>query len=159
MSCYIMQDDRLLPHLTVDEAMTVSANLKLGKDISATAKKVVVRSAEFFFPCLHGRSKERSFKVSRSLTPVCNRLQIEEIIETLGLREASNTQTQNLSGGQRKRLSIALELVNNPPVMFFDEPTSGLDSSSCFQCLSLLKSLSRGGKILVNLLRSSRVCV
>lgn len=50
--------------------------------------------------------------------------QIKRILDNLKLSEKENTLAGNLSGGERRRLSIAVELIRNPKVMFFDEPTT-----------------------------------
>ncbi|VVC33532.1 AAA+ ATPase domain,P-loop containing nucleoside triphosphate hydrolase,ABC transporter, conserved site,ABC [Cinara cedri] len=74
---------------------------------------------------------------------------IKDIIQMLRLTAANNTLMENLSGGEKKRLSIALELINNPPVIFLDEPTTGLDDLSSSQCISLLRDLAHGGRTII----------
>ncbi|XP_046451679.1 ATP-binding cassette subfamily G member 4-like isoform X2 [Daphnia pulex] len=74
---------------------------------------------------------------------------IEQILKTLGLTRAQQTRVKCLSGGERKRLSIALELIDNPAILFLDEPTSGLDSSSSLQCIDLLRNIALSGRTVI----------
>ncbi|KAK6635966.1 hypothetical protein RUM43_009618 [Polyplax serrata] len=75
--------------------------------------------------------------------------QVSDLLKLLGLFNCWDVSTCNLSGGQKKRLSLALELLSNPSVLFLDEPTTGLDSSSCSQCVSLLKILAQQGRTVI----------
>lgn len=71
------------------------------------------------------------------------------VLNILGLDKNSDTRVDDLSGGECKRLSIGVELLTNPPLMFLDEPTSGLDSISAVQVVSHLRDLARAGRTIV----------
>lgn len=53
--------------------------------------------------------------------------------------------TRGISGGQRKRVNVGLEIVADPLILFLDEPTSGLDSSSCRQVVAALQTIAHMG--------------
>jgi ABC-type multidrug transport system ATPase subunit len=71
------------------------------------------------------------------------------ILYELGLADKIDHYSGDLSGGESKRLSIALELIDDPSILFLDEPTTGLDSSSSTQCIQLLKKLASEGKTII----------
>ncbi|XP_049867946.1 dnaJ homolog subfamily C member 10-like [Pectinophora gossypiella] len=88
-------------------------------------------------------------KLGHTFTEKLKYTVIHEILDTLGLSGTEMTRCCNLSGGQRKRLSIAVELIDNPPVIYLDEPTTGLDSLTSGQCIEMLKNLARNGRTIV----------
>ena len=76
----------------------------------------------------------------------------QRILESLGLaatrdKEVGSPSKKTISGGQRKRLNIGLELIREPWVLFVDEPTSGLSSSDSLRTMELLKNLALDGKL------------
>ncbi len=80
------------------------------------------------------------------------REKVKDILKTLGLWDRKDMQVGNvlnkkISGGQRKRLNIALELIREPSILFIDEPTSGLSSRDSENVMDLLKELTYRGKL------------
>ncbi|KAI3433262.1 ABC transporter domain-containing protein [Psidium guajava] len=117
---YVSQDDVLYPHLTVLETLTYAALLRLPKELTRQEK------AE----------------------------QAEMIIAELGLARCRTNVVGGLlvrgvSGGERKRVSIGLELLVNPSLLLLDEPTSGLDSTTAQRIVAQLRALARGGRTVV----------
>lgn len=115
---YVAQDDLLVEELTVFENLYYAAKLSFG-DLS---------------------EKEL-------------RLQVRKTLESLGLRHIQELKVgsplnKKISGGQRKRLNIALELIREPAVLFVDEPTSGLSSRDSQNVIDLLKELALKGKLI-----------
>jgi ABC-type multidrug transport system ATPase subunit len=74
---------------------------------------------------------------------------VDETLAALDLAERANVRVGSLSGGQRKRASIAVELLTRPAVFFLDEPTSGLDPATAREVLRLLRRLAEAGTTII----------
>ncbi len=74
---------------------------------------------------------------------------VDEVLDELGLTNHADTQVGRLSGGQRKRTSVALELLNKPSLLYLDEPTSGLDPGLDKSVMHSLRTLADDGRTVV----------
>ena len=120
LSCYVEQEDALIGSLTVRETVDFAARLASPGKIS---------------------KKERKARV-------------DDLIDAFGLRHQANTIVgtplqKGISGGQKRRLSVASQLVTSPKILFLDEPTSGLDSAASHEVMSYISTVAKQHQIIV----------
>ena len=120
MASYVEQDDTLFSFQTVRETLSIAADLRLPRDLS---------------------SKQKADRV-------------DGVIAAFGLRDAEHTlignaRTRGVSGGERKRVSVGVELLKNPSLLFLDEPTSGLDAFQALNVLKKVKALCKSGATVI----------
>ncbi|MHB8575810.1 MAG: ATP-binding cassette domain-containing protein, partial [Dehalococcoidia bacterium] len=88
-------------------------------------------------------------RLAADMSKADRKARVEEVIQELGLDPQRKTIIANLSGGQRKRVSIGVELLTKPPLFFLDEPTSGLDPATGTHMMQLLRRLADQGRTVV----------
>ncbi|GLT82163.1 hypothetical protein SLE2022_005710 [Rubroshorea leprosula] len=118
---YVTQEDVMLGTLTVKETIAYSAHLRLPNNLTREEINDIVNGT----------------------------------IMSMGLQDCADTVIGNwhlrgISGGEKKRLSIALEILTMPQVLFLDEPTSGLDSASAFFVIQTLRSIAQEGRTVIS---------
>ncbi|HZC51153.1 MAG TPA: ATP-binding cassette domain-containing protein, partial [Mycobacterium sp.] len=74
---------------------------------------------------------------------------VAQVLDELGLTQHADTRVDKLSGGQRKRASVALELLTGPSLLILDEPTSGLDPALDLQVMTMLRQLADAGRVVL----------
>lgn len=115
------------------------------KDIDSLKSRIGVLPQEFnFFDKL---TPLDSIKFYRSLFN--SEIDPESLLELISLKESSNVPYEELSGGQRQKVGLALAIINNPEILFLDEPTTGLDPVSRRSIWSIIKEFKNKGKTVI----------
>ncbi|KAK3408522.1 hypothetical protein EUGRSUZ_J00745 [Eucalyptus grandis] len=121
VAAYVTQEDVLLGTLTVRETIKYSALLRLPTTMSKDEVNSIVEGTI-----------------------------IEMGLQDCADRVIGNWHLRGISGGEKKRLSIALEILTRPHLLFLDEPTSGLDSASAFFVVQTLRNIARDGRTVIS---------
>ncbi|KAJ6223012.1 hypothetical protein RDWZM_001557 [Blomia tropicalis] len=140
----INQSDYLIESFTVREMLVYASRLKNYDEKNseeARVEEIVVSNSENNLNSADTSSKGNLLEVEKTKN-YHQRLALS-VIHQLGLDVCIDTQAGSCSGGQKKRISIALEMISRPNILILDEPTSGLDSSACFQTVSVMERLSK----------------
>ncbi|KAF2268532.1 ABC transporter-like protein [Lojkania enalia] len=119
-SAYVIQQDILLPTLTVRETLTYAAQLRLDSSVTHEERKRLVEE-------------------------VILELSLKEAADT----RIGNSGHRGCSGGEKRRTSIGVQLLSNPSLLWLDEPTTGLDSTSAYQIVKTLRTLARKGRTVI----------
>uniref|UniRef100_A0A1B6K9B6 ABC transporter domain-containing protein n=1 Tax=Graphocephala atropunctata TaxID=36148 RepID=A0A1B6K9B6_9HEMI len=90
-----------------------------------------------------------TLKLDRRVSLIQKQRIICGLIKDLGLSSCSCTQISALSGGERKRLSLATQVLTDPPILYCDEPTTGLDSYNASSVVTVLQTLTKRGMTIV----------
>jgi hypothetical protein len=84
---------------------------------------------------------------------------VETLMDAFDLRRCAKTKISGISGGEKKRLSIAIEVLTGPSLLFLDEPTTGLDAASSLMILQLLRELADAGTSVILVLHQPRTAL
>src|SRR3990170_7177046 len=124
----------------------------LGEDVRTAYRRIRERVGvlpQDFEPFDRLRPREAVSYWARLFDRSTDRAEISEILETVGLTSRADTYAMNLSGGEKRRLGIAMALVGEPDLVFLDEPTTGLDPSARRDLWGLVRELKGKGKTVV----------
>ena len=98
---------------------------------------------------LHTLLDSAALRLPKSFNAADRRKRVNEVMEIFGLLPVQNSMVDKLSGGQRKRLSIAMEFISNPSLFILDEPDSGLDGVMARELMQQLRHIADQGKIII----------
>uniref|UniRef100_A0A3B4TXP9 ATP binding cassette subfamily G member 2 (JR blood group) n=1 Tax=Seriola dumerili TaxID=41447 RepID=A0A3B4TXP9_SERDU len=130
LSGYVVQEDVVMGTLTVRENLRFSAALRLPSSVPQSEKEA----------------------------------RVNHLIKELGLTKVADSKvgtqmTRGISGGERKRTNIGMELIIDPSVLFLDEPTTGLDASTANSVLLLLKRMASHGRTIIMSIHQPRYSI